>query len=304
MKKAVGIFIALFMVVSLQPATAQATDKTIVIIDNGIDSAVPEFSGKLIYEVCRTVSGGQGSCPNGTGSQEGSRSAIVSNSTKEKHHGTKMALVALSVNPDAKIIFIRTGRVVSNRLQEDLRPAALEAALKWVSDNRSKFNIIAVSASIGNDLYDDSSCPVSTSTNKTVVDNIISLTNLGIPVFAAVGNNTKITVRRNNRLVSETNNKVAFPACIPQAISVGAVNRFSSDDGWKLSNATSLKSEKDFVALGSFNGINGIFGESSPATAALAAYYVKNYKGSSIATFDFFKSVVKPSPANFVDVLG
>lgn len=295
MKKVVGVIVSLLMVVFLQPATANTTG-SIVIIDNAIDSTLPEFSGKLIYEVCTIVSG---TCPKGVGKepgiQEGPGTATLPKSTiyngLGSDHGTKMTLVALNVNPNAKIIFIRAGRVVGNSVQRDLSSASIAAALKWVSDNRTKFNIVAVSASLGNDNYRESSCPVSVSTNKPVVDNLVALNNSGVPVFAAVGN--------------AINNKVAFPACIPQAVSVGAVNKFSADDGWKLSNASLRKTEKDFVALGSFDVIkSGIFGESSPATAALAAYYVKNYKGSSAQTFDYFKTIVKSSPSNFIDVLG
>lgn len=295
MKKVVGVIVSLLMVVFLQPATANTTG-SIVIIDNAIDSTLPEFSGKLIYEVCTIVSG---TCPKGVGRdagiQEGPGTATLPKSIiyngLGSDHGTKMALVALNINPNAKIIFIRIGRVVGNSVSRDLNSAAMGEALKWVANNRTKFNIIAVSSSLGNDGYRESSCPVSVSVNKTVVDNLVALSNSGIPVFAAVGNATV--------------SKVAFPACIPQAVSVGAVNKFSSDDGWKLSNASLRKTEKDFVALGSFDVIkSGIIGESSPATAALAAYYAKNYKGSSVQTFDYFKTIIKTSPASFVDVLG
>lgn len=299
MKKiAVGIAIVLGFTL-LQPVQAQANTQSIVIIDNAIDSTLPEFSGKLIYEVCTIVSG---TCPKGIGKdagiQEGPGTATLSKSiisTPGSDHGTKMALVALKVNPNVKIIFIRIGRVVGNSVSRDLNSVAIGEALKWVINNRTKFNIIAVSASLGHDTYRESSCPISVSVNKLAVDSIVSLSNSGIPVFAAVGNTS--------------NNKVAFPACVSQAVSVGAVNRFSSDDGWILSSASLRKPERDFVALGSFDSSIGIIGDgikgvSSPATAALAAYYVKNYKGSSIATFDFFKSVVKTSPSNFIDVLG
>lgn len=296
MKKVVGVIVSLLMVVFLQPATAN-TAGSIVIIDNAIDSTLPEFSGKLIYEVCTIVSG---TCPKGVGKdpgiQEGPGTATLPKSLLGSNHGTKMALVALKVNPNAKIIFIRVGRVVGGSVQtKGISSAANAAALKWVIDNRTKFNIVAVSASIGDDEYRESSCPVSTSVNKPVVDNIVALSNSGIPVFAAVGNTI--------------NSKVAFPACVSQAVSIGAVNRFSSDDGWILSSASLRKPERDFVGLGSFDSSIGIIGDgikgvSSPATAALAGYYVKNYKGSSIATFDYFKSIVKSSPSNFIDVLG
>jgi hypothetical protein len=294
MKKAVGIFIALFMVVSLQPATANTTNSSIVIIDNAIDSTLPEFSGKLIYEVCTIVSG---ACPNGAGFQEGLGSATLPKSIiysgNDSDHGTKMALVALNVNPNAKIIFIRAGRVVGKNVQKDISPAALDSALKWVSDNRSRFNIVSVSSSVANETY-KGSCPVTLSTNRGIVTNTISLINSGVAVFYSTGR-------------SRTMKNVGFPACIPQAIAVSAVNRFSQDDGFKVSPLANTGAETDFYALGSFKlstGDTGAFGQTSPATAALAAYYVKNYKGSYASTYDYLKSIVKPSPTNFVDVLG
>ena len=289
MKKAVGIFISLFMVVSLQPATANTTG-SIVIIDNAIDSTLPEFSGKLIYEVCTIVSG---ACPNGSGIQEGKGSATLPKTLSANSHGTNMALVALSVNPNANIIFIRTGRVISNKLQTDISPAALDAALNWVSNNRTKFNIVSVSASVANEGY-KGSCPVSLSTNRGIVEKTISLTNSNVGVFYSTGR-------------SRTMKNVGFPACIPQAVAVSAVNRFSKDDGYKVSPLANTGVETDFYALGSFvlsTGDTGMFGQTSPATAALAAFYLKNYKGSYSSTYDYLKSIVKTSPANFVDVLG
>lgn len=290
MKKiAVGIAVVLGFTL-LQPVSAQASNPSVVIIDNAIDSTLPEFSGKLILEVCPKQ---LPACKNGS---EGPGVATLPSSViyakgTNGNHGTKMALSALQVNPNAQIIFIRVGTLARNGLlNPDIETTALSFALDWVVENRIKYNIVSVSASLATVPARVTSCPLTLSTNQKVVANTRILIANNVAVFYPTGNDS-------NRA------RVVFPACITEAVSVGAINAFSKDDGWKISPMTNRIAETDFYALGSFKG-DGIIGQTSSATAALAAYWAKNYKGSFATTYQYLKSISSPTLKDFVNVLG
>lgn len=294
MKKAVGIFISLFMVVSLQPATAQETN-SIVIVDTALNSSLPELKNNLIYEVCMVQTG---TCANGKTTSEGPGSANLAPGQFHRggfEHGTMMALVATQVNPDVKIIFIRIAGALNNGSMGTFSDVSITRALDWVIANKDKYNIVSVSASLGSTAYNTKGnyCPIR-ATHNNLISNIDRLATSGVATMFAAGNN-------RDKL------RVNFPACIPQAVAVSAVNRFSVDDGWKVSPLANTGPETDFYALGSFNtsiGTTGAFGQTSPATAALSAYWAKNYKGSYSATYQYLKSITNQNLKDFVNVLG
>lgn len=283
MKKiAMGIVVAIGLTL-LNPVQAQAANESIVIIDNAIDSTLPEFNGKLIYEVCRPVSG---ICPNGTTEQEGLGSAtlpksLIHTGNTWSNHGTVMSLIALKTNPNAQIIFIRVGAVSKNAINQTISEAALASALDWVNKNKSKFNIIAVSSSIAADTK--GSCPLTMASNRNIVANTNALVLNGVAVFYPAGNNTRST-------------SVAFPACISSAFAVSGTNSFSIDDGYVVSPLVTRSPDVEYYAIGAFNtsARSAVFGDSSSGTASLAAYWLKNYKGSYNATKQYLDSVVKP----------
>lgn len=299
MKKiAVGIAAVLGFTL-LQPVQAQANSQSIVIIDNAIDSTLPEFSGKLIYEVCRPVSG---ACPNGKSEQEGPGSAtlpknIINAGNTWSNHGTAMALIALQTNPNAQIIFIRVGTVSRNAINRTISEAALASALDWVNQNKTKFNIVAVSSSLAADTK--GSCPLTMASNRNIVNNTNALVANGVAVFYPAGNNALST-------------SVAFPACISSAFAVSGTNAFSNDDGYVISPLVTRSSDVEFYAVGAFatSVRSARVGDSSSATVSLAAFWQKNYKGSYAATNDYLKTVLKPItkglvPTNlFVNTLG
>jgi len=282
MKKiAVGIAVVIGLTL-LNPVQAQAANESIVIIDNAIDSTLPEFNGKLIYEVCRPVSG---ICPNGTAEQEGPGSATLAKSliyagNTWSNHGTVMSLIALKTNPNAQIIFIRVGTVSKNTINRTISEAALASALDWVNKNKSKFNIVAVSSSIAADTK--GSCPLTMASNRNIVANTNALVSGGVAVFYPAGNNTRST-------------SVAFPACISSAFAVSGTNSFSVDDGYVVSPLVTRSPDVEYYAIGAFNTSirSAVFGDSSSATASLAAYWLKNYKGSYTTTKQYLDSSIK-----------
>lgn len=283
MKKiAVGIATAISFTL-LSPVQAQAANESIVIIDNAIDSTLPEFNGKLIYEVCRPVSG---ICPNGKTEQEGSGSATLPKNmiyagNTWSYHGTVMSLIALKTNPDAKIIFIRVGTISGGQISRTISDTALGTALDWVNKNRTQFNIVAVSSSLATDT--NGTCPLNNAGNRNIVANTNALVANGVAVFYPAGNNTR-------------SKSVAFPACISSAFAVSGTNSFSKDDGYVVSPLVTRSPDVEYYAVGAFNTVvrNAVFGDSSSGTVSLAAYWLKNYRGSYSTTKQYLDSVIKP----------
>jgi len=299
MKKiAVGIAIV-FGFTLLQPVSAQAANESIVIIDTAIDSTRSEFKGKIIQEVCLVESG---VCPNGTMFQEGSGAAslpVTQAYNNGFEHGTLMSLIALQVNPNVNIIFIRVaGMNPRTQKMYSFSDVSVTRALDWTIANKSKYNIVSVSASAGHASYNrtGSYCPIKAPHTK-LVSNIETLMSNGVATMFAAGN-------------GRDRSRINFPACIPQAVAVGGSNAHKAGELPTLSIFFNTAPEVDFYALGTFmTPVKNSVGTSA-STVALSAYWAKNYKGTYQATFDYLKSIGKAtsnqftSTNSFVDVLG
>jgi hypothetical protein len=298
MKKIALALTVVFGLALIQPV-ASAANESIVIIDTAIDSTRPEFKDKLIYEACFVSSGGK--CPNGTIAQEGVGSATLPAAKAMEadfRHGTLMTLIANQINPNVNIIFIRvagvnprTGKAVA--FSDD----QVRVALEWVIANKTKFNIVSVSASLGTHSTlkkGPAYCPI-TALKKPLVAAIDTLITLGVPTIFASGNNGD-TVR------------VDFPACIPSAVAVSATD-YNVDDKDFISMQSNSAVETDFYALGTYNVLGSNVRGTSASAVAFSAYWAKNYKGTYQATYDYLKSITKPvkntkiSSTLFVDIL-
>ena len=172
----------------------------------------------------------------------------------------------------------------------------LTKALSWTIANKDKFNIISVSASMGHHNLNKSIdyCPIK-ATHTQLVSNIKILLGLGIPTILATGNGSD-TLR------------VDFPACIPDAIAVSAVDELSGPD-YRIALYGNGGPTVDYYALGTFNTpIKRAMGTSASAVA-FSSYLAKSYKGSYIDTLNYINSLKKPVENNktqstaFVDVL-
>jgi len=281
MKKVVGLLVVLFTAAFL-PAVSANQDPSIAIIDTAIDTSIV----KVDYEVCILE---EKRCPNKQSFMEGTGAAYMPASGGFEH-GTKMALVAKRVNPNAKIVFIRV--FSSDKTGTRTMPAAtninstVKQAMDWVLANRTKFNIVATSVSLTEQNESNSSryCR----TDAVFVRTITALQNAGIGTFFASGNGMNInSTYRYDR--------ISYPACIPAAIAVSSVNT----DG-NFENYANRSADVDFYTFGTYDLSIGRSMGTSDATAALAAYWTKNYKGSFSSTYDYLKSLSN----KFVNVLG
>ena len=280
MKKVVGLLVVLFTAAFL-PAVSANQRPAIAIIDTAIDTT----RVSVFHEVCLME---EKRCPNGQSFMEGAGSAHMP-ASRGFEHGTQMVQIAQQINPNMNIVFIRIfpqdnrGNVARNAANVN---STVRQALEWVANNKTKFNIVAVSASVGETRFATrgSYCPV----NTAVRNAIINLQNLGVASIFAAGNRYDYA-------------RVDYPACISEAVAVSSVGVRGNVERYANRSA-----EVDFFALGTINNSVG----TSAATVALASSWAKNYKGNFSDTYNYFRSIAKTASTEgfttnlFVDVLG
>lgn len=120
-------------------------------------------------------------------------------SLDDNGHGTNVSGIIVGVAPDTKIIGLDVFRTDGYAYDSDLL-----AALNWVLANRTTYNIAAVNMSLGGGKY-TSACPT-----DPLASAINNLKNAGVVSAISSGNDGYT-------------NAISSPACIPAAVSVGAV---------------------------------------------------------------------------------
>lgn len=246
---------------AITPAQAQ-DERVLAVIDTAINS---NNFGSIIHEVCFTtvtsnIASQNMSCPNGELFMEGKGAASApwpASLNNATYHGDTMVKAALTVNPSLKIVFIRFNDVtVSGNSRGDVK--ALTSAIKWVSENASKYSIDALSISQSSVSTNNlSRCTSDTET----INAVSSLSSNNVPVFVATGNDKRRDV-------------VGFPACVNGVVGVGALGNAT-----QLETATNTGPGLDMVSLGKvrvtkYNGSPTDTSGSSVATVVSAATYV------------------------------
>jgi hypothetical protein len=214
-KKIITALVALTLVL---PTTATAAAKnnisnktaqipTIAILDTAIDTSLPIFKDKVIYEACVVQ---WSSCPNGMSVMEGTGSATLKPewlSNNGFEHGTQMSSISIMANPNINIVFVKIIGTNAKGLRQAAGEATVYNALEWVIQNKTKFNIQAVSMSQGhhNLMPGTDYCPKTPITESK----INTLNSMDVGVFFPTGN-----VRDYSR--------IDWPACIPSAIAINA----------------------------------------------------------------------------------
>ena len=262
----IGIFLAL--VAGTTPAANAAEQKTLVIIDSGFNTQLPFLAGKVVDEACFIEFG---KCPNGQASMTGPGAATLAatDGAKDKtfNHGTQMASIANAVNPSTKFVLIRVIGKSDKGFANTYTTKAVQLALDWVSANAARLNAGAVSISMGR-AYTEAGCPI----ELPLQSRIVELKAMNIGVFTSAGNRSNQT-------------KVDYPACIPEAITVGATDtRYTlrTITGWiyPIMPNSNGGADLDLYALGRYNttmldGTNTLVLGTSAATAAVASKWTQ-----------------------------
>jgi len=294
------IITALVALTFIFPTTSYAglNNKTIdskpalAIIDTAVDTSIPEFSGKIIYEVCIIQ---WSTCPNGETFMEGPGSAGMPLNFMKKNgfnHGTQMVSSALQTNPNMNVVFIRIVGNTSTGLRQTVTEEVLVLALQWVYENKTKFNIQALSMSQGTGMFlNGPSYCLNTPDTSSIVS---LLKNEGVPSFFPVGN-------------AKNYKRIDWPSCIPDSIAISATvsgNAIATYGNFDV-NLT------DFFALGSLkvknpgnSEINGV-GTSISAQVAAATWVAVKTKNPDMSyqqTYDLFLS--KSTMSNGISSFG
>ena len=275
MKKIIGVTIAL-LGFFIYPVHAAPTS-TIAVIDVGANTSL--FSN-IVTEVCVVE---MLACPNGKNFMEGAGAANTGvPKNKAIDHGTNMLSIINKVNPNVGLIPIRIVATTDAGNPGLYTNGAVKSALDWVAANRVKYNIVAVSVSQGKIF---AGCGVPSGTAE-VVD---ALKSNNVPVLAAAGNNTDFV------------NMMSI-ACLSNVISVGATD--NPDPGvngiaycstcepaiarYSNGNPVFYTNGRWYVTQG--NGSIKFTVGTSNATAAMAAWWVLNYKGNYADTVSFLNN--------------
>lgn len=183
------------------------TGSTVAVVDTGVSASHPDLAGKIIGEACFCVWDGAGCCPNGLATQSGTGAAA-----DDHGHGSHVAGIVAGagiqapagIAPGAKIIAVKAIDS-QGRFWET---AQIVSALEWIAVHHPE--VTAVNLSLGTYASFDDYCDGATAWTMALAEAINNLTNLGVAVFAASGNAGSYT-------------NISAPACVHNAISVGAV---------------------------------------------------------------------------------
>lgn len=178
---------------------------TVAVVDSGYDSDHSDLEDSLVREQC-FCSGGS-CCPGGTSTQTGSGAAEDDNG-----HGSHVAGIITSDGvvapeggaPDADIVAIK----VLDENNSFCCISDVTAALDWVISSAPEVDL--VNLSLGTSTLFAADCDAENAWTEVLGQAIDTLKTRGVSVFASSGN-------------SGSGAKMSAPACIANAISVGAV---------------------------------------------------------------------------------
>jgi len=296
MKKLIMALVALTMIATTMPAQANIKNRTSVptlaVLDTALDTSIPQIKSKLIGEVCILD---WPSCPNGTNFMEGVGASVLPMnilSNRDFNHGTQMVSAAISSNPNMNILFIRIIGNTSKGMRQTTNANTISNALNWIFANRDKYNISAVSVSQGNNVVINKNlsknyCPVTAT--DSIIDKLLSV---NIPVFFPSGNSGSS---------ASMNNKIEWPACIPNSIAVGGVetagldtpqaSRISNYDEFLVDIWDSITSNVIFPG-----GQTGVaYGTSIANQLAASKYIMVKTSRPNISTTDLMKLIKEKS---------
>ncbi len=196
---------------------------TVAVIDTGVETTHSFLAGKVVDEMCFSVSGSDSLCPNGQAMQLGAGSGVNCTGLANCNHGTLVAGVILGqsgdrrgVAPDANLIAVQAGHREDDPAlcTSSSAPCAVFATADLTASldrlltlrNSTQPELVAVNMSLGGGNF------------ETFCDNTSPATTAAVEGLRAA--NVAVVVSSGNEMIYDG---MGFPACIEAAISVGAV---------------------------------------------------------------------------------
>ena len=181
----------------------------VAVLDTGIDTDHPDLLDDVLVERCYCAGAASpfsGCCPGGGDTRSGAGAA-----EDDEGHGTSVSGIITSgrvalpgVAADAGIVAIK---VLSSTGSGSFSDTA--AALDWLITNHATYNVRVVNLSLGDGGEYANPLSVTCNASSTAIA-IRDLRALGVATFVASGNDGH-------------DDGISFPACTPEAISVGGV---------------------------------------------------------------------------------
>ena len=245
---------------------------TVAVLDSGYDSDHPDLADSLVREQCFCSVDPDLSeppcCPDGTSTQSGTGAAVDDNG-----HGTHVAgiitgngvLAPEGGAPDADIVAIK----VLDENNEFCCVSDVTAALDWIISSAPEVDL--VNMSLGTNARFAADCDTVYSWTEMLGQAIDTLKTRGVSVFVSSGN-------------SGSGVDMQAPACIANAISVGAV--WDSDVGSRtLLGCTDSNTAADTVACFSNSSTTtDIFAPGAFITSSGLGGFTATYAGTSQAS--------------------
>ena len=288
MKKLTAL-LAVFLCINIVPVQA-AQPKTMVLIDNAVDTSIPSINNAISYQVCFSWNG---SCPNGKTSMEGVGAATVSTTLFKDsnwNHGTEVASAAIQTDPNIKIIFIRCGSyLLSNNFYTGCNTGDVKNALDWVYTNKDKFNIGAVVSPLGTTVPIGGLTPIPCDMSGVYIPSINKLTAAGLAVIFPTGNQYNYT-------------SIISPACVPGVLAISAI-----DNVGRLALYANYSSRVDFASEGNLNVLipggstKSDFG-TSLSVATFGAKWLKILNAKNLSYTDEY-NLIKQTGTSYTNIM-
>jgi subtilisin family serine protease len=247
---------------------AGTTGKGVVVavLDTGVDTHHPDIRDSLIAEQCFCTSpSGAGCCPNGSAQQSGAGAA------EDDHgHGTNVTgiitsdgrVAPMGIAPDAQVVVIKvldkTGAGTST---------SILSGLDFVINQHPEVKVVNLSLGLAN-LF-SGSCDSAASFTTAFAAAVNTLRGRGAVFFASSGNNGSTS-------------QIAVPACIGNAIAVGAV--YKADAGTISFGCTDATTAADRIPCFSNSDSQvDVLAPGAPVTSAGIGGGVSTFVGTSQA---------------------
>lgn len=265
---------------------------SIAFIDVGIRSEHEYFGGRVVDGICIS---NKSTCPDQTNYQTGVEAAeappdVFTNPVEDSNHGNMVAGIAAGtidegisarggVAPEANIIMAR------NDARTD---SGMTQALDYFYQIRNQHNLQAVSISMGR-MPNRSNMLNCASDSPAMFESVQRLVDVGIPVFAAAGN-------------EQNPYGMLLPACLPNVISVGSVTNQGEVANWTNAGASlDVFAPFDIATADYFGYMQG--SGTSASTPLVAASFLLAREIDPEVTINEFKQAMNATGVSTEDIL-